>query len=76
MILPNKFLSYDDSTLSKLPLIIKAIDGGIEVSQLYKKLAAKFSGIDEFILTLDLLFAINTIRIDFDTRIVKYVEAT
>ena len=62
MILPNKFLSYDDSTLSKLPLVIKTIGGGIEISHLYKKLANK-------------LFAINTIRIDFDTRIVKYVEA-
>ncbi|MFT6901613.1 MAG: hypothetical protein ACJAXS_001806 [Colwellia sp.] len=76
MILPNKFLSYDDSTLSKLPLVIKTIGGGIEISNLYKKLANKFLGIDEFILTLDLLFAINSIRIDFDTRIVKYVEAT
>lgn len=74
MILPNKFLSYDDSTLSKLPLVIKTIGGGIEISHLYNKLANKFSGIDEFILTIDLLFAINTIRIDFDTRIVKYVE--
>lgn len=75
MILPNKFISYEESTLSKLSLIIKAIGGGIEISQLYMKLSKKFSGIDEFILTLDLLYALNNITVDCDTRIVKYVEA-
>jgi hypothetical protein len=75
MILPNKFLSFEESTLSKLSLVINSIGGGIELSELYKKLSTKFSGIDEFILTLDLLYALSSITIDFDTRIVKYVEA-
>lgn len=75
MVLPNKFLSYEESTLSKLLLIINTIGSGIEISQLYKELSKKFSGIDEFILTLDLLYALNNIAVDFDTRIVKNVEA-
>lgn len=74
MVLPNKFLSYEESTLSKLPLIIKAIGDGIEISQLYIELSKKFAGIDEFILTLDLLYALNNIAVNFDTRIVKNVE--
>lgn len=74
MILPNKFISFDESTLSKLSIVIKGIGAGAELSELYNKVGSKFSGIDEFILTLDLMYALNSVTINNDTRIVKYVE--
>ncbi|WP_257254752.1 ABC-three component system middle component 7 [Endozoicomonas sp. SESOKO3] len=74
MLLPNKFISFDESVLSKLYIIISAMENDIAVSELYLKVEKKLNGIDEFIYAIDTLYVLNYLDVDFSTRTVKYVN--
>lgn len=74
MITPNKFISFDQSILSKLDVLLKLEIKDIEISELYKMTANKFDSIDQFILTIDVLYILNFIEIDFNNRILSYVK--
>lgn len=74
MITPNKFISFDESVLSKLEIILDVGSGEIEIGRLYKETHEKFDGIDQFIYALDVLYVLGRIDVDFATRMVKYVN--
>lgn len=74
MITPNKFISFDESTLSKLEIILDIGFDEIEIGRLYKKTYKKFDGVDQFIYALDILYVLGRIEVDFTTRTVKYVN--
>ena len=74
MITPNKFISFDESTLSKLKIILDIGFDEIEIGRLYKETYKKFDGVDQFIYALDILYVLGRIEVDFTTRTVKYVN--
>lgn len=74
MILPSKIFSYKQSIFPKMILIIKELQSGeCGVLDLYKQVRQQFDGVDEYMETLDCLYAIGRVEID-DRRTLKYVE--
>lgn len=71
MMLPNKTIAYDDSVISKFPLILKLLNNqeSIKAGVLYKSLKKDFSSIHVFIQTLDCLFALGKIRFNENEEI-------
>lgn len=62
MKLPNKVVSYNESNISKfVPIIQILIENDENVFSLYKKTMKYFKDIEEFIDTLDCLFAMKKI---------------
>ena len=74
MITPNKFISFDESVLSKLKTILNIGPDDIEIGRLYEMTYNKFDGVDQFIYAIDILYILGRIEIDFTTRMVKYVN--
>lgn len=74
MLLPNKLIPYDQSILSKLPIILKELDNHpISVHELYKRVIKKMSGVNEFIDALDCLYALGKIEFDEKEKVLRYV---
>ena len=62
MKLPNKIITYDESTLSKLvPILNELSVADITPFALFKKTIENYSTIEEFIDALDCLYALNKI---------------
>lgn len=75
MILPNKLFSYEESTLSKFPIILKELkQNPLSVSELYKKTSNNFLDVDDYVDALSGLFALNKISLDEERGELKYVE--
>lgn len=69
MLTPNKFINFDRSILSKLSLILESIDEeDTTIGVLYHKLHDKFDTPNQYILSLDLLYVLEMIEIDFETK--------
>ncbi len=74
MLLPNKLISYDQSILPKLPIILKELKKGpISVKELYKRVIKRMSGISEFIDALDCLYALGKVEFDEEEEVLRYV---
>lgn len=75
MIYPNKNIRVEDSIIYKM-LSILELQSNLEMSihELYSKIKNKFANTDEFILSLDVLFVLDMIEIDFITEKIKYVK--
>lgn len=74
MLLPNKLISYDQSILPKLPVVLKELKNGpLSVYELYKRVTKKMSGVSEFIDTLDYLYALGKIEFDEEEEVLRYV---
>lgn len=74
MITPNKFISFDKSILCKLEIILSLSFKNIDIIDLYKQVEIKFESINDFILTMDVLYVLDCIEIDFNTRKLTYVK--
>lgn len=62
MKLPNKIYSYSESTISKFIPIIEQLERRDETAtSLYQKTKKNFNDIEDYIDTLDCLFALNKI---------------
>lgn len=62
MKLPNKIYSYTESTISKFIPIIEQLENRDEtVTSLYQKIKKNFNDIEDYIDTLDCLFALNKV---------------
>lgn len=74
---PNKLFSYNESVISKFPIIINTLGCyEISVKELYDRLKPQFSNVDDYIETLSCLYALNKIEIN-DNNLLKlssYVE--
>jgi len=67
MLLLNKLYSYNESVLSKLPLILSALKKQpMSVLELYSWVIPKLSSVSEFIDVLDCLYALG--KIDYDGK--------
>jgi len=72
MITPNKFTPFDQTVLSKLHIILSKIDRETPITNLFLETESNFNDINEFILTLDVLFVLQCISIDFKEGIIKH----
>lgn len=71
MRLPSKITSYGESVISKFPPVLSVLqDADTGVLALY---AATTSSIEEFMDTLDCLFALQRIRYDAEREVLCYV---
>ena len=75
MILPNKLVSFQNSLLPKTVLIIDELSAKpFRVNELYEKLRKKFEDVDQFILTLDVLYILEKVRYNEEWEVLEYVE--
>ncbi|WP_408734220.1 ABC-three component system middle component 7 [Paraburkholderia bannensis] len=73
MITPSKFISFEQSILSRLPVL--CIDmKTIAIRDLYALTTDHFAAVDEFLYALDVLYILNKININFDSESIEYVN--
>ena len=72
MIAPNKAIAVGESALGKATSVLQAGTAPIDLLRLYESVASEFDGIDQFLLTLDVLYVLGRIDIDLATRTVTY----
>ncbi len=74
MITPSKMISLDGSILGKISLLILEGVEEISIGDLLDMKLRKFSDIGEFVLALDVLFALGRIDLDEKRGIIHYVN--
>lgn len=72
MITPNKAVPLSASVLGHLPLILKTGSTPIQLAELFHQVGDNFESIDQFLLTLDTLFLLDRLTVDFSTEKVVY----
>ena len=72
MITPNKVVPLSLSVLGQLPVVLGAGPDPILLTQLFQQVEDKFESVDQFLLTLDVLFVLDRLTIDFDAEKVVY----
>jgi hypothetical protein len=76
MIIPNKITPYKRSILSRLPLLLEALlDQDKSPARLWEELQNQFEDINEFILTIDVAFVLQTVDYLKDKQVIRYVKA-
>ncbi|WP_099468746.1 ABC-three component system middle component 7 [Konateibacter massiliensis] len=75
MILPNKLIKFQDSILAKTVYVLDEVSkNSISISELYCKIKEHFEDINQFILTLDVLFTLEKINYNEEVQVIEYVE--
>lgn len=75
MLFPNKLLTYNESVISKFPFILdELIVSPISVSDLYKQVADRLSGVSEYLDALDCLYALGKIEFNEERGVLCYVS--
>lgn len=70
---PNKFVTYKNSILYKLPKVLEKLeDCDLSVKELYNKTKKETANIQEFVEILDCLYMIG--KIELKEEIVHYVK--
>lgn len=66
MITPNKTTPLKNSILYKCIFILEENFETVYLTDLYKNVASKFEGIDEFLYSVDVLFLLDLVSVDFE----------
>jgi len=75
MIYPNKNIRIEDSIIYKMMAVLEIQnESEMNIHDLYSKIKNKFSNTDEFILSLDVLYVLDMIEVDFNTETIKYAN--
>ncbi|MGG3671329.1 ABC-three component system middle component 7 [Bacillus nitratireducens] len=75
MIVPNKVIRFNESIIGKVIYILEELSNGdSSIENLYTNTQEYFEGIDEFIFSLDVLYILDSIQVDFEEGVVKYVS--
>lgn len=75
MIVPNKVIRFSESIIGKMPIILAYISKeNMTIKELFFTTQDYFEEIDEFIYSLDVLFLLDAIKVDFDKGVVTYVR--
>lgn len=77
MILPNKLINFNESILSKLVYILDILstEKSKPIRDLYIVVKDKFEDINQYIIALDVLFALEKINYNMEMKVIEYVEA-
>lgn len=70
MITPNKVITLRESALGRIPLLLRHMGETADLIGLYHSVSKDFESIDQFLLSLDILFILGRIDIDLPTGIV------
>lgn len=74
MLLPNKLFSYEESILSRFPIVLSMLkEKPMDIRQLYKKLRDYVESVNDFIEILDCLYALGKVELDGEEGVLKYV---
>lgn len=74
MLFPNKLCSYNESIISKFPVVLKVIkQEPVTVLDLYRQVVGGMTGVNEFIDVLDCLYALHKIEYDDEKEVLRYV---
>jgi hypothetical protein len=75
MIYPNKNIRFEESIIYKMISVLELQEKpSINIHELYNQTKAKFKNTDEFIISLDVLYALDMINVDFETENIEYVK--
>ena len=75
MIYPNKNIKYKESLLNKMTeILLMKHHGSIRLDDLYEKVKEEFETIDEFLLSLDILYALEAVDLDEETETIIYAS--
>ncbi len=75
MIYPNKHIRFEESIIYKMIFLLEAKEHSeMTISELFTKTINKFQNTDEFIYSLDVLYILDEIEIDFENEIIRYVK--
>lgn len=72
MITPNKVVPLSASVLGLLTNVLKAGPAPVQLADLFQQVGDKFESIDQFLLTLDVLFLLDRLTVDFSTERIIY----
>lgn len=70
MIIPNKFISFKESVLSKLKYILDAGESNT-ISELYLITEDHFDSIDQFMYALDVLYILDKVDLNVREGLIK-----
>ena len=74
MQLPNKLYSYSNSIISKFPVVLRTLQNGeVQILTLFLKNQDRFDSINDFIETLDALYALRKIEYDAQKGVIQLV---
>ena len=74
MSFPNKFTNFDKSILAKISMLILDDVDSISLPELIQMRLDKFEDISEFMLALDVLFALGKIELEEGKGMIEYVN--
>ncbi len=75
MIYPNKNIRFEESIIYKMISVLELQENAsINIHELYNQTKAKFKNTDEFIISLDVLYAMDMINVNFETENIEYVK--
>lgn len=75
MIYPNKHIRFEESIIYKMLTIMDYRSySSIGLLDLFNNTKRDFENIDEFIISLDVLYALDMIEVDFKNEVVTYVK--
>ncbi len=75
MIYPNKNIRFEESIIYKMISILEEREKLIiNIHELYNETKNKYKNTDEFIISLDVLYALDMINIDFENENIEYVK--
>ncbi len=75
MKLPNKLFDYNESIISKFPIVLNVLqeEENLTIYELYIHVIHKFNDITEFIETVECLFILGKIEYNYQARRVHNV---
>lgn len=76
MIVPNKIISLNESIIGKMIFILEHIteQKNLTIEDLFRNTKSHFEEIDEFVLSLDVLYLLNAIEVEFSRGEANYVS--
>ncbi|QFG52957.1 ABC-three component system middle component 7 [Chryseobacterium sp.] len=75
MIYPNKHIKVEESIIYKMTALLEDYNlKVIGINELYNKTKHKFNNIDEFIYSLDVLYLLDIININFELELITYAS--
>ena len=76
MIFPNKVFSFSETMVYKMHFILERLENNkaLSIHELYLDVENCFDNIDEFMFSLDLLYILEKINVDFKNEEIHYVK--
>lgn len=75
MIYPNKNIRFEESLLNKMTaILLLKRKKSIRIDDLYDQLKDEYETIDQFLISLDVLYALNAISLNEENGTIEYAN--